>query len=73
MADYVRIRPALVLPGGGIQDFALRIDCPVIFLGGDADSRRMLIISLLGIERPELTSSLAIPERVINMLLQEHS
>ena len=67
-ADYVGIRPKLIPPGGGFQDFVLRTDYPVTFLGGDADSQRAPMISLLGIESPGLTSSLAIAEKVAGML-----
>jgi len=67
-ADYVGIRPKLIPPGGGFQDFVLRADYPMTFLGGDADSRYAPMISLLGIESPGLTSSLAIAERVVDML-----
>ena len=70
-ADYVGIRPKLIPPGGGFQDFVLRTDYPVSFLGGDTDSQRAPMISLLGIESPGLTSSLAIAERVVNMLPQD--
>lgn len=70
-ADYVGIRPKLIPPGGGFQDFVLRTDYPATFLGGDADSRRAPMISLLGIESPGLTSSLAIAERVVDMLPQD--
>ena len=67
-ADFVGVRPKLIPPGGGFQDFVLRKDYPMSFLGGDADSRQAPMITLLGIESPGLTSSLAIAERVIEML-----
>ena len=70
-ADYVGIRPKLIPPGGGFQDFVIRRDYPMTFLGGDADSQRAPMISLLGIESPGLTSSLAIAERVVDMLPQD--
>ena len=69
--DYVGIRPKLTPPGTGFQDFVLRTDYPVAFLGGDADSQRSPMISLLGIESPGLTSSLAIAEKVVDMLPQD--
>ena len=69
--DYVGIRPKLIPPGGGFQDFVLRKDYPMSFLGGDADCRRAPMITLLGIESPGLTSSLAIAERVVHMLSQD--
>ena len=67
-ADFVGVRPKLIPPGGGFQDFVLRKDYPMSFLGGDADSRQAPMITLLGIESPGLTSSLAIAERVVEML-----
>lgn len=67
-ADYVGIRPKLIPPGGGFQDFVLRTDYPMTFLGGDSDSRRAPMITLLGIESPGLTSSLAIAERIVDVL-----
>ena len=67
-ADYVGIRPKLVPPGAGFQDFVFRTDYPMTFLGGDADSQRSPMITLLGIESPGLTSSLAIAEKVVDML-----
>jgi len=70
-ADYVGIRPKLVPPGGGFQDFVFRTDYPMAFLGGDADSQRAPMVTLLGIESPGLTSSLAIAEKVVDMLPQD--
>lgn len=67
-AGYAGIRPKLIPPGGGFQDFVFRTDYPAAFLGGDADSRRAPMITLLGIESPGLTSSLAIAEKVVDML-----
>jgi len=69
--DYVGIRPKLIPPGGGFQDFVFRTDYPMVFLGGDADSQRVPVITLLGIESPGLTSSLAIAEKVVDMLPQD--
>ncbi|EGO01609.1 hypothetical protein SERLA73DRAFT_158862 [Serpula lacrymans var. lacrymans S7.3] len=61
-ADYVGIRPKLVV--SGFQDFMLRTDY--------ADSHsKGLMISLLGIESPGLTSSLAIAERVVEDIIGE--
>ena len=68
LVDYVGIRPKLVPPGAGFQDFVFRTDYPMTFLGGDADSQRSPMITLLGIESPGLTSSLAIAEKVVDML-----
>jgi 2-hydroxyglutarate dehydrogenase len=62
--DYVGIRPKLVGPGGGFQDFIFRTDFP----DTDRESARRPLISLLGIESPGLTASLAIAEHVENML-----
>lgn len=69
--DYVGVRPKLTPPGGGFQDFVLRTDYPMSFLGGDADSRHAPMVTLLGIESPGLTSSLAIAERIVDMLPQD--
>ena len=71
LADCIEIQPSLILPGGGLQDLVLRMDYPVTFLGGDVNFQRALMLSLPGIERPRLTSSLTIAERVAGMLLQE--
>jgi 2-hydroxyglutarate dehydrogenase len=59
-ADYVGIRPKLIPHGAGFQDFVLRKDYPATLLGGNADSQRSPMITLLGIESPGLTPSLAI-------------
>ncbi|KAF9517277.1 hypothetical protein BS47DRAFT_1340032 [Hydnum rufescens UP504] len=52
--DYVGIRPKLVGPKGGFQDFVIRVD--------REGAGRM--VSLLGIESPGLTSCLALAETV---------
>ena len=70
-ADYVGIRPKLIPPGGGFQDFVLRKDYPASFLGWNADSQHAPMITLMGIESPGLTSCLAIAERVVDMLPQD--
>lgn len=62
--DYVGIRPKLVGPNGGFQDFQVRIDRAVDF-GGSGNAP---MISLLGIESPGLTASLAIAEYVVDRL-----
>lgn len=54
--DYVGVRPKIGPPGSGFHDFTFRVD-----------ARRM--VSLLGIESPGLTSSLAIAEHVVDELL----
>jgi 2-hydroxyglutarate dehydrogenase len=55
-ADYVGVRPKLVV--AGFQDFVIRKDYADGRDGG-------LMVSLLGIESPGLTSSLAIAEHVV--------
>jgi L-2-hydroxyglutarate oxidase LhgO len=62
--DYCGMRPKLVPPWGGFQDFLFRADSPA---GGGAARNPML--SLLGIESPGLTSSLAIAEYVVEDIL----
>ncbi|KAF8803758.1 pyridine nucleotide disulfide oxidoreductase-like protein [Phlegmacium glaucopus] len=67
--DYVGIRPKLIPPGGGFQDFMLRVDYP----GVDAErNRHSPMISLLGIESPGLTSSLALAEIVVRDIVGKH-
>ncbi|THV05407.1 pyridine nucleotide disulfide oxidoreductase-like protein [Dendrothele bispora CBS 962.96] len=66
--DYVGIRPKLVPPGGGFQDFVFHTDyasdgCK------DGNKEKGPMVSLLGIESPGLTSSLAIAEYVVEDLL----
>ncbi|KAJ7056680.1 FAD dependent oxidoreductase-domain-containing protein [Mycena amicta] len=58
--DYVGIRPKLVGASGGFQDFVFRIDFP----DTEAESAGRSLISLLGIESPGLTASLAIAEHI---------
>lgn len=58
--DYVGIRPKLVV--SGFQDFVIRKD----YADG---ATRGLMISLLGIESPGLTSSLAIAEHVVEDII----
>ena len=66
--DYCGIRPKLIPPSGGFQDFTIRTDYPSI----DAErSRTCAMISLLGIESPGLTSCLAISEYVIEDVLRK--
>ncbi|KAJ3998615.1 NAD dehydrogenase [Lentinula boryana] len=66
--DYVGIRPKLIPPGAGFQDFVFRTDYPCDF-GGIGLVGESPMISLLGIESPGLTSSLAIAEYVVDDLL----
>jgi len=61
--DYVGIRPKLVPPEGGFQDFVFRTDFP-------NENRRGPLISLLGFESPGLTASLAIAEYVVDNMLR---
>ncbi|KAL5527527.1 hypothetical protein ACEPAG_6328 [Sanghuangporus baumii] len=72
--DYVGIRPKLVPPWGGFQDFVFRRDRSTDFLEGSGSKNKSgngEMITLLGIESPGLTASLAIAEKVIGML--EHN
>ena len=61
--DYVGIRPKLVPPEGGFQDFVFRS----IFPNGN---RRRPMINLLGFESPGLTASLAIAEYLVEDILE---
>jgi len=61
--DYVGIRPKLVGPGGGFRDFEARVNCAAEFGGGEGQ-----MISLLGIESPGLTSSMALAEYVVGQI-----
>ncbi|KAI0352884.1 NAD dehydrogenase [Trametes cingulata] len=60
--DYCGVRPKLVGPGAGFQDFVFRRDKANAQGQGE-------MISLLGIESPGLTSSLAIAEYVVDDLM----
>lgn len=62
--DYCGMRPKLVPPWGGFQDFLFRTDFPIN--GGNAKNP---MLSLLSIESPGLTSSLAIAEYVVEDIL----
>ena len=62
--DYCGIRPKLAPSSHGFQDFQIRTDWSC----GDRKDGRM--ISLLGIESPGLTSSLAIAEMVVEEFMQ---
>ncbi|KAI0034418.1 NAD dehydrogenase [Vararia minispora EC-137] len=66
--DYSGIRPKLVGPGGGFQDFVFRLDMSSDFTH-KAGGRGSPMINLLGIESPGLTSSMAIAEAVVEDLL----
>lgn len=70
--DYCGVRPKLVGPNGGFQDFVFRKDYAESFgtATGTTDQRRgSPMITLLGIESPGLTSSLAIAEYVVEDVL----
>ncbi|KAI0677476.1 NAD dehydrogenase [Trametes maxima] len=62
--DYCGVRPKLVGPGAGFQDFVFRRDKA----NGQGEG---WMISLLGIESPGLTSSLAIAEYVVDDLMTD--
>ena len=70
--DYVGIRPKLVPPWGGFQDFVFRTDHSSTFAkyedtrGKNANGG--LMVTLMGIESPGLTSSLAIAEKVLDTI-----
>ncbi|KAL1743918.1 FAD dependent oxidoreductase [Schizophyllum fasciatum] len=61
--DYVGVRPKIAGPDAGFQDFVIRADYP------SEHERVNPMISLLGIESPGLTSSLAIAEYVVDGML----
>jgi 2-hydroxyglutarate dehydrogenase len=61
--DYVGIRPKLASPGAPFQDFVVRTD-----YANKRDGKAPMI-SLLGIESPGLTASLALAEMVVEDML----
>lgn len=63
--DYVGVRPKLVGPDGGFQDFVFRTE----FSG---HNRKGAMVNLMGIESPGLTSCLAIAEHVVEDILARH-
>jgi 2-hydroxyglutarate dehydrogenase len=65
--DYTGVRPKLVPPHAGFQDFVFRSDFSTQVAGKERWAGAM--ISCLGIESPGLTSSLAIAEYVVEDLL----
>jgi len=69
--DYVGVRPKLMGPGGGFQDFVVREDWSGRWTGSNADKQGAQMITLMGIESPGLTSSLAIGEMVIEDVLRK--
>jgi 2-hydroxyglutarate dehydrogenase len=67
--DYVGIRPKLGPPNSGFQDFVIKKDFSGKYIGGEMTERDGgLMITLLGIESPGLTSSLALAEQIDHML-----
>ncbi|RDB20492.1 L-2-hydroxyglutarate dehydrogenase, mitochondrial [Hypsizygus marmoreus] len=68
--DYVGMRPKLVPPKGDFQDFVFRTDYPTQRVTTNTSPLGGAMISLLGIESPGLTSSLAIAEYVVEDLLE---
>jgi 2-hydroxyglutarate dehydrogenase len=73
--DYAGFRPKLVAPPtGGFNDFVFRIDYPSQFIKGHKhNTQANPMITLLGIESPGLTSSLAIAEMVVEDILGKES
>jgi 2-hydroxyglutarate dehydrogenase len=61
--DYAGIRPKLAPPGAPFQDFVVRTDYT------EGSKGRALMVSLLGIESPGLTASLALAEMVVEDVL----
>jgi len=65
--DYVGIRPKLMPPGAGFQDFLFFKDYPSV----EAErNHNNVMFSLVGIESPGLTSSLAIAEVVVEDVIK---
>lgn len=66
--DYCGMRPKLVPPSGGFQDFVFRVDHPNQdgIVGDDFSP----MISLLGIESPGLTASLGVAEWVVDGIMK---
>ena len=69
--DYCGVRPKLAGPQGGFRDFEFQTHYPETFMGGNkgSGSVKRPMITLLGIESPGLTSSLAIAENVVDDML----
>lgn len=64
--DYVGIRPKLAPPQAGFQDFMFKTHYPSDFRVGEGKAP---MITLLGIESPGLTASLAIAQLVVDRML----
>lgn len=76
--DYCGIRPKQVGPPGGFQDFTFRIDRPWSMPGVTVSSNPRgksgsPMITLLGIESPGLTSSLAIAAMVVDDIISKET
>ena len=67
--DYSGMRPKLVPPQGGFQDFILRTDYSTDRSKTNPSNEGGTMISLLGIESPGLTSSLGIAEYLVEHIL----
>ena len=67
--DYSGMRPKLVPPQGGFQDFILRTDYSTDRSEASSSNEGGAMISLLGIESPGLTSSLGIAEYLVEDIL----
>jgi len=67
--DYVGVRPKLVGPNGGFQDFVVRVDWSGRWTKSNVDKEGAKMITLMGIESPGLTSSLAIAEMVVEEVM----
>lgn len=68
--DYAGIRPKLAGPGSPFYDFVIRTDHSRSLAGAD-DQSGALMVSLLGIESPGLTSCLALAELVVEKVATE--
>lgn len=69
--DYVGIRPKLRPPGTGFNDFIVRVDRTGKFTPGKREDEGAKMVTLMGIESPGLTSSLALGEMVVDEVLYD--
>jgi 2-hydroxyglutarate dehydrogenase len=67
--DYAGIRPKLAPPGAPFQDFVVRTD----YAAEGSKGRGAPMVSLLGIESPGLTASLALAEMVVEDVLSKRN
>lgn len=67
--DYVGIRPKLAGPGQGFRDFVIRVDKSGRFVRGKREDEGGRMVTLMGIESPGLTSSMALAEMVVDDVL----